>query len=1014
MAPQKFIGGAERARRMAQSRGWEPPSQKKRRLEKEAEQKRKQKYRNKHHSHVVPLSTKKLRSSERFFAALLEASNFPTWKSSVVPHDNNTHHPPSTVLETICTKLGLGPPPPQSNQNYGHSSNKNTSFLPHTDNPRTFFSSRAILVMEEARYELEEALHKNLKRDKGNHSRKSSGSWTEMMFNSLDLDEKRTGFLFLGLSKAKGRFSPEELFQQKAGSCFELQVTLEGRNQTSTVSMLCSVAPGKPGSASTKLMLVVYERHAIDRLLSLWQDTSDETAGTATVRWKLRFCVTLLNHCRQFEACDFASVHHRKARSTLLKEIMGQKKATHIRFGDSDDEEGGETNDTIEEGEEEIVGYITQENDGDFADGENDNHGDGQSNGPQHSKLHLTMPCFTGLKSLNPTQKMAAEKFCSSDEIKATLELIQGPPGTGKTTFVVSVLARLLCQAQEKGIRKRPRRILVTAPTNKAAGVIAKRFMKSCPGLLDQHGIPIAMIGVQDKLLEPDEDGKVDEGLKRIFCYTWLDTLAEEYEVLLRELSVQRNNENHDSPSNSPENRGLSQWLSKTIPSTKNDTFMVGDDSDSDTEDENEDPRAPQADTPNIKPLSAIEIAKGLHLRLVRNLPWWSEASGASNLSRKLVAFLKDGDLAAACAYIEMLVKILKDENDNDDESDDDDYEEGVRAADAVPELLSTARIIFCTLSTAGTSLMKKTRRIDDWIVDEAAAATEPELLIPLHLDPNRLLLVGDSRQLPASVSSPIAEQWGLGRSLHERLTDDLGLPQTMLDVQYRMKPEISKFPSQQFYGGKLLNGDNVQEATYGSFFSSDGGKIQSWDLLQTTPPYSFLQIDGKEEQSHTGSYYNRAEASALVILLKAVRASFHLQQGNKTNPLWCSHDKIRVITFYSAQVAILRQVLRKEGLHGVLVATVDSSQGCEADMVILSFVRSTRAGFLRDDRRMNVGLTRARHKLICLGNFTKSVWALGGSDNTKSSSTLANLLCDANTRGCVSHALDDDEKEHS
>ncbi|OEU17912.1 hypothetical protein FRACYDRAFT_164706, partial [Fragilariopsis cylindrus CCMP1102] len=81
--------------------------------------------------------------------------------------------------------------------------------------------------------------------------------------------------------------------------------------------------------------------------------------------------------------------------------------------------------------------------------------------------------------------------------------------------------------------------------------------------------------------------------------------------------------------------------------------------------------------------------------------------------------------------------------------------------------------------------------------------------------------------------------------------------------------------------------------------------------------------------------------------------------------------DKIRIITFYSAQVATLKQMLHKEGgMSNVLVATVDSSQGCEADIVILSFVRtSNNAGFLKDNRRMNVALTRAKYKLICLGN---------------------------------------------
>ena len=136
--------------------------------------------------------------------------------------------------------------------------------------------------------------------------------------------------------------------------------------------------------------------------------------------------------------------------------------------------------------------------------------------------------------------------------------------------------------------------------------------------------------------------------------------------------------------------------------------------------------------------------------------------------------------------------------------------------------------------------------------------------------------------------------------------------------------------------------------------------------------------------------------------LLKSIRANHSHQTKNTT--AWCSPVKLRVITFYSAQVATLRQILRKEGLQGVLVATVDSSQGCEADLVVLSFVRTTGAGFLRDDRRMNVGLTRARHKLICLGDLTNSTWSLGHS--TTSSSTLMNLIQDVKSRGCLSLAF--------
>lgn len=965
MAPQKFIGGAERARRQAQSRGWEPPSQRKRRLERESEQNQRQRSNKtrRRREISVPLSTKKLRSSERFFASLLDAPNYR--KASI------------SGLVTISERLGLGPPPLYRY----HDNGTINPALPHTDNPQRFFASRAILVMEEARHELEEAFHK-----------KQNSSWIEMRPISFDLDEKRTGFLKVGLQKASGRFSPEDVLQQRPGSCFEMEI--KNKSTREQVTMLCSVAPGKPGS---KLVLTIYGRASIDRLLSLLcgDDLEDPlTVAVAELWWNIRFITSLLSHCRQFEACDFGCSRHHK-RAALLKEIMGQKRATHIRFGDSDNSE-----------KEEIVGYIAE--DGDYVE-DDDNKSDRQPNDcdntacekeKQHSKLHLTMSSFTGLKAPNPTQQMAADKFCNSEESNPTLELIQGPPGTGKTTFVVSVLARLLCEAS-----KRKRRILVTAPTNKAVGVIAKRFLESCPGLLDQHGVPISMIGVKDKLLEPDDDGNVDRNLKRIFCYTWLDTLAEDYESLQLSLTMEAN---RSSLVCTPGNRSLSAWIPKASPSSKNETFMVGDDSDSDTEDEEEKESSnrPAFQGIHLNERSASsEKAKGLCLRLIRNLPHWSEASGAANLSRKIVGFLEeDGDIDAASAYITTLVKILKDDESKDDESncgdeDDDDNcddKRGIRAAAAIPALLATARIVFCTLSTAGTSLMKQTRRFDDLIVDEAAAATEPELLIPLYVDPHRLLVVGDPKQLPATVSSPLAEQLGLGRSLHERLTVDLGRPQTMLDVQYRMKPEIAKFPSQRFYGGKLVDGENVKEATYGSLLSSSSSS-NGWDLVQGTPPFCFFQVNGKEEQSHTGSYYNKEEACALVTLLKAIRHRLH--QREKT---WSSPDTIRVITFYSAQVAVLRQALRREGLQGVLVATVDSSQGCEADLVVLSFVRTTRAGFLRDDRRLNVALTRARHKLVCLGNVTNSNWALGESSST----TLTNLLGEANARGCVSMAL--------
>lgn len=126
-------------------------------------------------------------------------------------------------------------------------------------------------------------------------------------------------------------------------------------------------------------------------------------------------------------------------------------------------------------------------------------------------------------------------------------------------------------------------------------------------------------------------------------------------------------------------------------------------------------------------------------------------------------------------------------------------------------DLLRSAHVIFCTLASAGASIMKKSiGEVTDLVVDEAAASTEPEMYIPFHVRPQRLLAVGDPKQLPATVVSQLAEDRGLSKSLHERLMFDCNYKHIMLDVQYRMKPELSQFPSNHFYNGKLSNGGNV------------------------------------------------------------------------------------------------------------------------------------------------------------------------------------------------------------
>jgi senataxin len=297
---------------------------------------------------------------------------------------------------------------------------------------------------------------------------------------------------------------------------------------------------------------------------------------------------------------------------------------------------------------------------------------------------------------------------------------------------------------------------------------------------------------------------------------------------------------------------------------------------------------------------------------------------------------------------------------------------------------------------------MKKTSHINDLIVDEAAAATEPELYIPFHLQPKRLLAVGDPLQLPATVLSRRAIALGYAKSLHERLMYDCNYEHVMLNVQYRMNCEISSFPSHRFYKSRIMNGPNVTSSKY-----SNGA------MLLNRQPYIFLQVEGREEQVMGGSYCNRMEAMIIVELISK------LQQIVSTNDQsWYGSDRIRVITFYQAQVTCIQRCLEERGLgNTVVVATVDSSQGCEADIVLISFVRSqggctdawdesslsltqssTRmytAGFLTDDRRMNVALTRAKYQLICVGNVQNF-------DQIPNADTLHQLAKNANERGII------------
>jgi len=445
-------------------------------------------------------------------------------------------------------------------------------------------------------------------------------------------------------------------------------------------------------------------------------------------------------------------------------------------------------------------------------------------------------------------------------------------------------------------------------------------------------GLNVVLIGVEDALFPKDEDD--DDALKLlrgIFVYTWVDELMNDLESLML------------------------------------------------------------VDSNKIPILEEIEEVSSCAIFLVKkmktSIPQLSAQFGSLQLGRAWLHMLtelpqkianKDGDIAQVfdCmrdvnTSLSKLLSSLK----------------TMKASEsAVGELLNTANVIFSTLTSSGVSLMKRTRSIHELFVDEAAATTEAEIIIPLHLRPRRMLAVGDPKQLPASVTSQRAADFGLDKSLLDRLMFGCGGVHMMLDVQYRMSPAISKFPAGMFYNGKLQNGQNVRSPTYTGDIS-----------ILHQKPYTVIHVDGQESRASSGSYYNAQEAKAVLRLVQLVRdASLDVQMKN-----WASIEKIRIITFYSGQVRAIKELLRSHRLPNITVATVDSSQGCEADIVIVSFVRSNgnsssagkhKVGFLNDDRRINVALTRAKFQLFCVGDSNTLLNA--------GAQTITTLVNDAKTRG--------------
>ncbi|RXK41944.1 ATP-dependent helicase [Tremella mesenterica] len=302
------------------------------------------------------------------------------------------------------------------------------------------------------------------------------------------------------------------------------------------------------------------------------------------------------------------------------------------------------------------------------------------------------------------------------------------------------------------------------------------------------------------------------------------------------------------------------------------------------------------------------------------------------------------------------LQKLIQLRNDQGElsQSDERKYKSLVRACEK--DILATADVICTTCVGAGDPRINRIK-FRTVLIDEATQSAEPECMIPLVMGCKQAVLVGDHQQLGPVIMNKKAARAGLQQSLFERLVI-LGNRPIRLQVQYRMHPCLSEFPSNMFYEGSLQNGVTAPERLRKSVDFP-------WPVPDT--PMIFHQNLGTEEISSSGtSFLNRIEASNVE---KMVTRFF--RSG-------VSPAQIGVITPYEGQrsyVAAYMQThgtAKKESYKEVEVASVDAFQGREKDYIILSCVRSNEhqgIGFLNDPRRLNVALTRAKYGVVILGN---------------------------------------------
>jgi superfamily I DNA and/or RNA helicase len=502
----------------------------------------------------------------------------------------------------------------------------------------------------------------------------------------------------------------------------------------------------------------------------------------------------------------------------------------------------------------------------------------------------------TNYSSLNASQAKAISGFSNAEN---GIYLLQGPPGTGKTSTIVDLIFSLSAQKN---------RTLICAPSNKAVQVIADRFYQKYK---DQN-LAVLLVGVESK---------IPELLLPVFLHTWsqqlTNLLQEMKNVIVGPEGFLPNQKGKNDAQPSTNLQVIIDKFNNKLGAVKK---LMG---------------AYRIDNYS-RDLNSIFASSADYLRRLsaEGSAFWlcvydyktEETKGLSTQHRQ---YNQTQELIQQ-AWQNLILTIRKDKKLED-------------------MLLENADVIFSTLSVAGRKQMRQTKKVDILIVDEAGQSIEAETLIPFILQPKKCLLVGDTKQLPATVISQTAEKMGYGKSMLYRLLEECKQPFHMLDTQYRMHPSIRSWPSMQFYHDRIIDGPNIRSRNT-PFPTLTSAAHQ---------PYAFIHTVGKESSEGT-SYCNLNEAKLIANFIG------YLSQYHKVKP----DTQVGIITFYAGQARLIQKELPKR--FKPRISTVDGFQGDENEIIIISFVRSNSnntVGFLHDFRRLNVAITRGRHAVIMFGD---------------------------------------------